>query len=290
MTDGAVLGRLALGPAACAPAFAELFPASGEFAAAVQDLRRLPPADAVDLVAYELLERVRDGLLRGEARWRAPLWPPALASAYGLAASAAGELAGMLPHLEQSRAPDGEPARRAAAAAARDLGLPPLDQARSAAALEREARAGGWLPRFAPPPPPPSEPRRETAAAVLHCGGRILLERRPPDARVTPDVWDLPGGHLEPGEGAEAALARELREELGVRAPRAERVALLVASEPPDGVSYRHHVFLAPAEGAARAREGQSLTWFAPREALALPDINPLAAYVLQELREAGRL
>jgi 8-oxo-dGTP diphosphatase len=46
--------------------------------------------------------------------------------------------------------------------------------------------------------------------------GRILLCHRAPDRRWYPDVWDLPGGHVEPGESPGDALKRELREELGV--------------------------------------------------------------------------
>lgn len=291
MTGVTAVLRLALGSAPWAPAFRDLFPPGGGFAAAARDLARLPPPDALDLFAYELLERVRDGLQARESRFRAPLWPRALAAAYALDATAALDLAAMLPPLELSRAPDGEAARLDAARAARELGLPPLDAERYAAALAEEARAGGWLPRFAPPMPPREPHRRETSSAVLACDGRILLERRAEKAPVTPNVWDLPGGHFEPGETAEAALARELREELGLSEPRAEHAATLLVAEPPAGVPYRHHIFLAPVQaGEARPLERQRVAWFTPREALGLPDINPVAAYVVQELREAGRL
>ncbi|WP_370454586.1 NUDIX hydrolase [Paracoccus sp. M683] len=50
--------------------------------------------------------------------------------------------------------------------------------------------------------------------AVTLRGGDVLLVRRrnPPDA----GLWGFPGGHVDPGETALAAAARELREETGV--------------------------------------------------------------------------
>jgi 8-oxo-dGTP diphosphatase len=52
-------------------------------------------------------------------------------------------------------------------------------------------------------------------AATLHSDDRILLCHRSPTRRWFPDVWDFPGGHVEPGEAPLQALARELLEELG---------------------------------------------------------------------------
>ncbi|KQR17349.1 NUDIX domain-containing protein [Cellulomonas sp. Leaf334] len=46
--------------------------------------------------------------------------------------------------------------------------------------------------------------------------GRVLLGHRSPGRRWFPDVWDIPGGHVEPGESSRAALEREVLEELGV--------------------------------------------------------------------------
>jgi mutator protein MutT len=53
------------------------------------------------------------------------------------------------------------------------------------------------------------------AAAVVRRDGRVLLTRRPPGGPFGLK-WEFPGGKLEPGETAEQALVRELREELGV--------------------------------------------------------------------------
>ncbi|MEV4847297.1 NUDIX domain-containing protein [Micromonospora matsumotoense] len=46
--------------------------------------------------------------------------------------------------------------------------------------------------------------------------GAVLLVHRSPTRRAYPDCWDLPGGHVEAGESAPQALAREMHEELGV--------------------------------------------------------------------------
>ncbi|MEU4238398.1 NUDIX hydrolase [Actinoplanes sp. NPDC026619] len=59
-------------------------------------------------------------------------------------------------------------------------------------------------------------PKARIVTALLRDGDRVLLCHRSPRRLVYPDVWDLPGGHVEPGELPGAALARELREELGI--------------------------------------------------------------------------
>jgi 8-oxo-dGTP diphosphatase len=64
--------------------------------------------------------------------------------------------------------------------------------------------------------------------AALVRDGRVLLGHRSPGRRWYPDVWDLPGGHVDDGETPAAALVREVREELGVR--------IEASSGPPDAV------------------------------------------------------
>jgi len=56
---------------------------------------------------------------------------------------------------------------------------------------------------------------RKLVVAALVCeAGRVLMSRRRPD-QAMPNLWEFPGGKVEPGEHPEAALIREVREELG---------------------------------------------------------------------------
>jgi 8-oxo-dGTP diphosphatase len=58
----------------------------------------------------------------------------------------------------------------------------------------------------------------EVVVGALVCEGRVLLVHRSSSRRAYPNVWDLPGGHIERGESERRALARELHEELGIQA------------------------------------------------------------------------
>lgn len=99
------------------------------------------------------------------------------------------------------------------------------------------------------------------AAALIDRDGRILLAQRP-EGRAMAGLWEFPGGKLEPGETPEAALIRELREELGIETQTSCLAPLAFASH-----GYPDFHLLMPLyacrrwTGTARAREGQALRW-----------------------------
>ncbi|RKR89397.1 NUDIX domain-containing protein [Micromonospora pisi] len=61
----------------------------------------------------------------------------------------------------------------------------------------------------------PTEPLRCAGALIVDDDGRIFFQRRSPQRKLFPDTWDIVGGHVEPGEGIEDALYREVTEETG---------------------------------------------------------------------------
>src|SRR5262252_3086632 len=102
------------------------------------------------------------------------------------------------------------------------------------------------------------------AAALVDADGRVLLARRPPGKSMA-GLWEFPGGKVNAGETPEAALIRELTEELGVDVAASCLAPFTFASH-----SYPEFHLLMPLylcrkwSGIPVAREGQRLTWVRP--------------------------
>jgi len=102
------------------------------------------------------------------------------------------------------------------------------------------------------------------AAALIDADGRILLARRPEGKKMA-GMWEFPGGKMEPGETPEAALSRELREELGITASPYDFAPFVFASHPYEGFHLLMPVFLCRRwRGTPTPREGQALAWVEP--------------------------
>jgi 8-oxo-dGTP diphosphatase len=99
------------------------------------------------------------------------------------------------------------------------------------------------------------------ACALVDPDGRVLLARRPP-GRPLAGLWEFPGGKVEPGETPEAALIRELKEELDIEVPAKCLAPLSFASH-----SYPEFHLLMPLyvcrrwKGDIAPLQGQQLAW-----------------------------
>jgi 8-oxo-dGTP diphosphatase len=125
---------------------------------------------------------------------------------------------------------------------------------------------------------------RVIAAAVLDSRGLLLVSKR-----AAPDMFYLPGGKPDPGEGARECLERELLEELGVTVAQVEPFAEVRAPAALEGVEMWMSVFLARLAGTpAPAAEIAALRWW-PRDAA--PALAPAVRdCVIPRLQAAGRL
>jgi 8-oxo-dGTP diphosphatase len=99
------------------------------------------------------------------------------------------------------------------------------------------------------------------AVALVDTDGRVLLACRP-EGKPMAGLWEFPGGKLLPGETPEAALIRELKEELDIDVSASCLAPLTFASHAYDGF---HLVLLLYVcrrwQGMVSAREGQTLKW-----------------------------
>ncbi|MBM3611535.1 MAG: 8-oxo-dGTP diphosphatase MutT [Alphaproteobacteria bacterium] len=109
------------------------------------------------------------------------------------------------------------------------------------------------------------------AVALIDAEGRVLIAERP-EGRSMAGMWEFPGGKIEQGETPEAALIRELHEELGIETWASCLAPLSFASH-----AYPDFHLLMPLfacrrwQGIVTPREGQRLRWVHARDLGAYP-------------------
>lgn len=99
------------------------------------------------------------------------------------------------------------------------------------------------------------------AAALIDADNRVLIAQRPPGKSMA-GCWEFPGGKLAPGETPEAALVRELREELSIEVCDTCLAPFTFASHAYEDFHLLMPLYLCRRwEGDIVAREGQAIKW-----------------------------
>lgn len=110
-----------------------------------------------------------------------------------------------------------------------------------------------------------------SAVAMVDGDNRVLMAQRP-EGKSMAGLWEFPGGKVEEGETPEAALVRELHEELGVNITESCLAPFTFASH-----SYeKFHLFMPLYlcriwKGEPHGAEGQKLKWVYPHKMMELP-------------------
>ena len=104
------------------------------------------------------------------------------------------------------------------------------------------------------------------AVALVDKDGRVLLAQRP-EGKSMAGLWEFPGGKIEPGETPEAALIRELQEELGIDTWASCLAPLTFASHSYDSFHLLMPLFICRKwQGTPVSRENQMLKWVRPTQ------------------------
>ena len=114
-----------------------------------------------------------------------------------------------------------------------------------------------------------------SAVALVDKDGRVLIAQRP-EGKSMAGLWEFPGGKIEPNETPEAALVRELNEELGIETWDSCLAPLTFASHSYDDFHLVMPLFVCRKwTGIVQPKEGQTLKWV---DAKALKDYPMPAA------------
>jgi 8-oxo-dGTP diphosphatase len=104
------------------------------------------------------------------------------------------------------------------------------------------------------------------AVALVDPDDRVLIARRP-EGKAMAGLWEFPGGKVDPGETPEAALIRELREELAIDTEESCLAPFTFASHAYDGFHLLMPLYVCRVwQGTPRRVEHSALKWVAPRD------------------------
>lgn len=104
------------------------------------------------------------------------------------------------------------------------------------------------------------------ACALVDADGRVLIAKRP-QGKSMAGLWEFPGGKLEPGEGPEACLIRELQEELGITVAQACLAPFVFTSHAYDSFHLIMPLYLCRRwDGFVTAKEHEALAWVKPEK------------------------
>jgi 8-oxo-dGTP diphosphatase len=102
------------------------------------------------------------------------------------------------------------------------------------------------------------------AVALVDADGRVLISRRP-EGKQLGGLWEFPGGKVESGERPEAALIRELKEELAIDVAASCLAPLTFASHAYDDFHLLMPLYVCRRwKGMVRGAEGQEIKWVEP--------------------------
>ena len=124
------------------------------------------------------------------------------------------------------------------------------------------------------------------ACALVDGDGRVLVAERPAGKNMA-GLWEFPGGKVETGETPEAALIRELKEELSIDVTAACLAPLSFASHAYDDFHLLMPLYVCRKwDGQIAPLEGQNTQWLRPRDLFELP-MPPADKPLIAALRDA---
>jgi 8-oxo-dGTP diphosphatase len=142
----------------------------------------------------------------------------------------------------------------------------------------------------------PEDIQNTVGALLIGDDGRVLLGLRAPTKKAWPNHWDTIGGRVEAGESLEAALIREVQEEVGITPTAFELIATVREREPQRYGDMLHHIYAvtrwSDGSPANICDEHSELKWFDLAEMSRLTNIVDadyprLAQFAIERVRRS---